>query len=278
MPSQIFTARGTKDALRASLDELARQDKIIEAKIKQANIYLIIAAIIVILSLVCTIAGLPSAIFWVFIVICLIPTIIYRSMLGSQDLEDRRIEAGREFFYVLGQDMPSGAQCSVDIDFQGYKKHGKLVDKKSEGFLGSIRQFAYQDSWFSASGKLHDGNSFKLEIEQSVKRKEKSKRKYTKINEAIRETVKMALRIDAATYPKYSGLLSFLASGVNAGDLRIEKVDLVNNTLRLSAITPLYRITSGRMGKSETGKENLVSSKKLIALFLYVYSQLQRCR
>jgi hypothetical protein len=277
MPSQVFAARGTKDALRASLDELARQDKIIEAKIKQANLYVTIAAIPAALVFFAIFVGLSPVVFIIFLV-PLIPAIVYRVTLGRQDLEDRRIEAGREFFHVLGQDIPSQTQCAVDIDFQGYRKHGTLTDKKAEGFLGSTRQFSYSDSWFAASGKLHDGNSFKVEIEQSIKRKEKSKRKYTKVNEAIRETVKLSLRIDPATYPRYNGLPSFLASGVSTGDMRIAKADLVDSTLRLSAITPLYRITSGRTGKSETGKENLVSSKKLIALFLYVYRQLQRCR
>lgn len=285
MIQQVFSARDSADTINKKLGELKGLDNVIEGKLKQANLFLIIAIVAaVIIGIICFISVINSnnsagcALFFVLAILIVTPVAVYRSVLQGQDLENRKIFTGMELFSVLGQDIPAKAQCSLDIDFQGYRKHGKLLNKKTEGIFGSIRIYEYEDSWFSASGKLHDGNDFKISIDQSVKRKEKSKRKYTKVAESFTERVKLAIKIDEKTYPGFGNLPQYLAAGVSVADLVIQKADLVNSTFRLSATSPLYRRSNSRYGTGSTGDDALVTGKKLIALFIHVYRHLQQCR
>lgn len=285
MLAQVFNAKDTAGAIRAKLGELKSADNVIEAKIKQVNIFMYIAiALAVILGFAGFVmssgTGTPAGciVCVVFSALFLVPILIYRAALVGQDLENRKIETAQELFAVIGQDIPEKASCSLDVYFQGYLKHGKLVNKKSEGFFGSVRLYEYSDEWFSASGRLHDGNSFKIDIEQSAKRKEKSKRKYTKVNEILSERVKLALRIDEKTYPNFAVITQNLVPGVSVGDLLIQKVDLVEKTIRVIATTPRMNIIKGRYGTSKTGEGCLMSGKKLVGLFVHIYSHLQRCK
>lgn len=282
--AHTFSIRDTGSSIRSKLEELRGSDLIIDEKIKKANklltSILIGAGVLLLISfaLIATL-GNPAgcAILGIYLAVCLTPVLVHRSILAGQDLENRRIEAALELFRVIGQDIQAKTPCSLDLDFQGYKKHGKLLNKKSQGLFGSLRQFEYADSWMAARGKLHDGNSFSLEIEQSIKLKQKSKRKYTKVNEAISEKVKLAIRIDPRTYANFMTIKETLAAGVTVGDLLIQRVDMVDSTLRICAISPLYRKISGR-STTVTGEGSLITGQKLIGLFMHVYGRLQRCR
>ncbi len=277
MPSLNFCAKGTVDSIKARLDELMGYDRSIEKKLKKATTLLWIAGLLTFICFFIVFAGIPAPFILVFIVF-LIPALIYRSRLASLDLENRRIELGRALFNVVGQDISPETECTVEIDLQGYQKHGQLLEKQKAGLLGSSSRSRYIDKWFSVRGKLYDGNVFKITIEQSVKRAEKSKRKYTRITEAITESVKFILKVNKKSYPNLSDISSLLAPSVTVAGLEIKKIQASDALVRLQAESATYRCTKGRYGKIEQGAENLINGKTLISLFVHFYRELERCR
>ena len=280
MLSQVFKAEGPVDEIRSKLDNLAAMDKVVEGKLKKVNKFLTVYTVISVILFIAMCIGVVflMPLLLVSLVVLLLPALIIKSQLNVQNLEDRKIETGRQFFSILNDDIPGKKNCSVYADFQGYQRHGKLVSKKNEGFLASIRHSVYVDCWFLASGALHDGNVFKLSIVQTAKRTEKSKRKYTKVAEALREKVKLLVKIDRATYPKAETLTTLIKPSVSVAGLNIRQVAMRDSVLRITADTEVCRYVKGRYGTTGTGTESLMEGKKLIALFLYLYGHLQKCR
>ncbi|MGV8121046.1 MAG: hypothetical protein AB2L14_14905 [Candidatus Xenobiia bacterium LiM19] len=277
MPSLSFSAKGTVDSIKTRLDELMYYDRIIEKKLKKARTFLWIAGIITFLSFFAMMTGVAAP-FFLALLFLLIPALIYNSRMTSLDLENRRIELGRALFHIVGQDINPEAECSVEIDLQGYQKHGQMLDNEKSGLFGSSSRSRYADKWFSTRGKLCDGNVFKISIEQSVKRAEKRKRKYTKVTEAITESVKFILKVDRDSYPNISKISTLLSPSVTVAGVEIKKIQASDSIVRLQAETSTYRCTRGRYGKTEQGIENLITGKTLISLFVHFYRNLEKCR
>ncbi|MHB9025621.1 MAG: hypothetical protein ACYC7E_15870 [Armatimonadota bacterium] len=213
-------------------------------------------------------------------ILCLIFGIIWSTKCSGwkkQDMEDRRLMLAQRFLEVIGQDVPGRAQCSVGISFDHYKTHGKLVEKEGGGWLNPITRYKYQDTWFSARGRLYDGNRFRATIEQTIHRKEKAKRKYTKVNERVIEEVTLVLRVSQEGYPNWAQLAQALQPGVVEG-VQITGVQVTNGSVRIKGKTPASIQRTGRAGTQSEGADNLASGDTLLKLFLYVYSQLQNCR
>ncbi len=280
MISMILNTRGSVQDIKRQLDEVYQCDSIIEKKIKQAKTYITIAGVLTALPFILIFLGVAAgaALFFLALLFLLLPALMYRLHLTKQDIENRRYDMARDFFETVGRDIPSKVPSTLSISFESYQKHGKLDNKSSEGFLGAIRTFSYTDKWFSLGSKLHDGNVFKIEVEQAIKRKEKSKRKYTKVAEVINEKVKLVMRIDPATYPGAEKIAASMKPGMNVAGMSIERVAFGRSILRIIATTPGYRCIKGRYGTQEDGKTNLLDGKKLVSLFLYIYKNLQDCR
>jgi hypothetical protein len=276
MQSLNFTARGTVDSIITELDGLMVFDTVIERKLKKVTtpLWILVPLAIITLFLIPVITPVP----FIICIAILVPLAIYRDSLKGQDLENRKLELGRALFNVIGQDISPGTECYVEIDMQGYIKHGQMLDRQKEGFFGGLTRSRYSDRWFSTRGKLCDGNVFKISIEQSVKRVEKTKRKYVKITESISESMKFLIKINRERYPDISKLSSLLQPSVSIGNLLIRKVQVTDNLVRIQAETGTSRRTKGRSGTSEQGAENLLTGKSVISLFLHFYRELQKCR
>jgi len=277
MPSLCFSVNDTVDSIKSRLDELMYYDRIIEKNLGKARTFLWIAGILTFLSFIFMLIGIPAP-FFLVILFLLLPALIYHSTMTSRDLENRRIELGRALFNIIGQDIKPGSECFVEIDLQGYQKHGQMLDRESSGLFASSSRSRYVDKWFSTKGKLCDGNVFKISIEQSVKRSEKRKRKYTKVTETITESMKFILKVDRDSYPNISKISTLLSTAVTVAGLEIRKIQFSGGIVRLQAETAPYRSTKGRSGRVEQGIENLITGKTLVSLFVHFYRNLEKCR
>jgi hypothetical protein len=240
----------------------------------------LIAFLCIFLAAAIAILGIPLLIIAVIaMVVCIIRGAKWSSLCGQwkrQDMEDRRIALACRFLEVIGQDIPSKANCSIAINFDGYQKHGMLVSDQRGREIYPIRLMKYEDFWFGASGKLHDGNRFRVAIEQIVRRKEKRKPKYTKAQERITEKVTLVLRVAPTSYPNWQQLEQTLQPGMADG-LQVLRTDVRESVLRVVGVTPECVKRTGRVN-SVTGEEHLATGDTLLRLFTYVYDKLQHCR
>lgn len=195
---------------------------------------------------------------------------------GRRDFEDRKRDIARQFFAVLAQDIPRKARCRVWLNDDGYLKHGQVSDETG-GFFSDVKTASYEDPWGLLAGRLHDGSSFKVTITHLVKRKSKSKRKYTKIQERHREKVSVALRLDESTYPGLAQLPAQL-QGSSVDGMNIIRAEVVGNVLRVAAITGVVTRFHGRSGWGDFDVQGLVTGQRLLDLLVFIYSKLATLR
>jgi len=213
-------------------------------------------------------------------VLSLVVGIIFSSQSskwGKQNIEDRRLDLVTQLFSVLGRDIPRRAKCAVNVSFDDYRTHGTQVSLDKSGFLGNLKRYKYDDTWFTARGLLYDNNRFKITITQTVHRKEKSKRKYTKVNERIQEEVTLLLKVSPESYPHIEKLAPALQSTQFDG-LQITRMLAQGDLLRITCATPPAVRVVGRYGTNTDGWDNLATGDTVLKLFLAVYGKLQECR
>jgi hypothetical protein len=282
-----FSQTGTVDEILNGLRDLQKRDDLIEAqarlcgkKATRWGIGLGVCFVLGIISLVLSLLPLFGVVFVVGIacLICMIYWIVQSSRWSAQDMEDRRLALALKFFEVLGRDVPKKAKCAVDINFDGYLQHGQLLEQQGGGWLNPITVKKFADTWFTARGRLSDGNQFRVSIEQVVRRKEKRKRKYTKVNERIVEEVTLALKISPESYPNWQQLAQTLTTGGVDGSLNVTRVQALDGIARIVGEMPMMVSNKGRYGTQTSGENHLATGDTLLRLFLYVYDKLQRCQ
>lgn len=281
-PANLF---GSLDTILQSLRRLQSYDKFVEGEVATCNKIIggwatgfgVSLALIIILAIVGAVA--ISGLLLIVCLPCLVMLIIWgvkRAKWAKEDMENRRIELALRFFSVLGQDMPAKAKCAVQISFDPYQQHGQLVNQQG-GAFASQRQKKYVDTWFNAKGSLCDATNFKIKIEQTVNRKEKPKRKYTKVRERIEEEITLVLRVAPESYPNWMALQATLLPCVLNG-VQVRRVQVRDGIVRVIGVTGMQETNVGRYGRNVVGDTNLANGDCLLGLFVYVYSQLQACR
>lgn len=276
MPNALLQT-GPVEAILNSLSALEARDRTIEAEMRRCGknmvywfvgfgvslILLMISFVLLLVTIGCLIGG----IYWAK----------QRSNWAKQDMENRRLALAHHFFAMIGKDVPRKAKCGINLDFDGYRVHGKLLAEEKGGWQNPISRFKYEDTWFTARGLLYDGNRFRISITQTVNRKEKRKRKYTKVNERITEEVTLLLRVSAESYPGCAQLAQLLHTGEVNG-LRITRAEVHKGMVRVACETSPGLQVSDRSGTRTIGQDTLANGDTLLRLFLYVYALLQQCR
>ncbi|GEM_PF-2117106 len=222
-------------------------------------------------------AGVSTLIFvvpGVFGAVSLIALIVYLVYM-MRDLDNRKLDAATKLVEMIGQDVPPARSMALFIDFGNYNKAGKLLSK--EGGWTSVREMTYEHPWFKFSGALYDGNRFELEVTQCVKRKEKPKRKYTKVKEKIVEKAVLSLKLNPRLYPAPTQVAEQVTTGHLPHGINVSRALGRERVLKIAATTPAAVIVTGRYGK--TGDEsNLFDGNKLLGLIIDAYAGLQKSR
>jgi hypothetical protein len=113
------------------------------------------------------------------------------------DLDDRKVQTLTRFLGVLRADVPSAAPLRLEVDLRDYRK-GVRVKKESGGWFSGLMTYGYEHTWLTLDTSLADGTRVRVAVTDHVKRKEKRKRKYTKVRERAIASVTLSLRLGKA--------------------------------------------------------------------------------
>jgi hypothetical protein len=255
----------------SELEKLFASDKVVERKIKIYTGSLIISIILTIIGFIL----IPVIIIGI---IALIISIVQLVRYRKQNIEDRKLLTGLKLAQILGIDLKKNSPLDISISFDNYLEHGKpLRGNKSLG--------KYLVTWLQAHGRLADSTVFDLKVHQKVSRKERRKRKYTKVKEVFNEIVSLNLRPISEDFPKLDqypqALQKQRQQTINMGKkvypLDIRRAVVRNGTIRLMATARPYMKVTGR-GVQENGKENLVDGDTLLLFIIEAYAALRRCK
>lgn len=192
------------------------------------------------------------------------------------DVENRRYELPTQLLHYLSADMAADEPIEIEIDFNTYHQPKHRTAQESSWF-SSESSSSYEQPWLRMRGKFLDGNRFRLESTLQVKRKEKRKRKYTKVREEFGEELQLTLQIrrSDADLQKLSDALLAMAPPPHLVALRPR---FSGDRLSLTADTSTARRLQGR-GGSVTGAnaiEQAASVHCYLALFMAAYNLVNR--
>lgn len=195
---------------------------------------------------------------------------------SRRNIENRRYELLSELIRLLSIDI--GPQTPVEVVLNGNDYHKpEYLSVPMDGSFSAAGTNAYRLPWLSVSGEFLDGNRFELTATQYVKRKERRKRKYTKVKEAVRERVEVELRCKRQRYSGWDRLPYVLRSiklplPLSSWDLQVnqDRVTLTGWTARGVTVTG-----RGSHGSKDPG---LLKLNAAVGLFTLLYRGLAEVR
>lgn len=190
------------------------------------------------------------------------------------DLDDAKLALLNRFLEVAGTDIPKASPLSVDVDFRNYTDGGQVVGKEG-GLFSSIKTYRYRHDWLALSGSFADGNRFRLAVTDRVTRKEKSKRKYTKVRESRRSRVRLVLSVK----DRWGGAAGAAAAvkAAKAGPGHPAHAVARGNVIIADWMAGHSKVMTGRYGATGNADAR-VSADDLLKSLVWTYAALQRSR
>lgn len=266
---------GNYNDLMRKLTALKSFDKDIEAKRKSRGGLAILSGITGFIS------AFIIGIFPPILILAAICGVVFAISLAlyissvRQDLDNRRLDTAYRFVEMLGQDVAPGRSMALFIDFGDYRKAGKLISKTG-GMFGQ-KEFSYEHLWMKCGGILCDGNKFEIEVTKCVKRKEKPKRKYTKVKERIVEKAEFSIRLNPEIYPKPEQVAGLVKTGLMPHGITVSRAIGSDKAIKICAVTPAAILANSRSGKSGD-ESNLFNGDKLLGIVIDAYSGIRNSR
>ena len=197
---------------------------------------------------------------------------------GQADIEDHRYFVMQDLVRFLACDMADDQLLKAFVDFGPYNDSKNLTDEGG-GMFSGVKTRKYGFSWANLKGRLLDGTRFRLEATRLVKRKEKSKRKYTKVTENFSDRVDLTLAVRPKNVPFLQAAADRLRVRSVYNGLTIRQVKVQDNKLMLQAMTPpLTRVQSRYNTTNPEADRNTINHHQLLGLFLACYDSIGRAK
>ncbi|HXX93938.1 MAG TPA: hypothetical protein VEN81_09905 [Planctomycetota bacterium] len=266
MRVDAYTFHEAADLLVRRLGGAGREDKAAE---RTSKVLLVLAVLGWIAGgLLTVVAGM-----FYLLAVPIVLTVLY-VRAKRHDLDDRKLATALKFFQVLRADIPSGEPVDLRIDFRSHQKGGRMVSKEA-GKAGS-RITVHEHGWFAARARLADGNDVQVAVTSDIIRKEKPKRKYTKVSERWTDTVEIVAKL-REVYGDPSAIAGALRSSPPPRGLSVRRVVGGDGRLRATFETQEFRRTSGR-SSSVAGEENRVDGDVLLGAMVWFYRGISGAR
>ena len=200
--------------------------------------------------------------------------ITMRIVRGRHNFPDRRYRIAERLLQHLKADIPPNAPVSVALDFRHYHTRRLRTNAQSMGFFSGIKVLNYEVPWLTMSSQLYDGSKFRFKIVQCVKRKEKAKRKRTKVTETFRDKYTLSLAVKPTRYPGLAKFESVIKTATPPQGLSAPHGKLLGNRVSVQSLTRPQRNTS----LVNVDLERFQDAHSALQLFLCCYHGLGQCR
>lgn len=170
---------------------------------------------------------------------------------------------------VLRADIAPGKRVHLKLDFRPYTTSDR---KSKEAGVSKYRQ-----SWFRAAAPLADGTDFFVEITDLASRREKSKRKYTKVTERFSSLLAFSLKPDKR-YGDPESLVKAVRSAPAPPSLSVQRLSHKGRRLVAVLKTPRATRVKGRIGTTARGMEHLANGDAVLRSLRWFYRGISSTR
>jgi hypothetical protein len=138
--------------------------------------------------------------------------IVGNLLFGKNDVDDRKLALPSDLLDTLRPELKPARPVHIAIDFRAYDRAaGK---RQGSGAFEHPR-------WLQVELPLLDGTRARLEVSTRVKRKEREKRKYTKVKDKIVDEIRVELRAPRELSPPADVQTRFNVPGMRIKDARV---------------------------------------------------------
>ncbi|HEY6547244.1 MAG TPA: hypothetical protein VI589_05030 [Vicinamibacteria bacterium] len=186
---------------------------------------------------------------------------------GQHDLDDRKLASARRAISILRADVPSTWPLGLEVDFRTYDQGGTVVEKT--GGRTGPRAAKYAHDWLVLRANLADGSSVVATLTDKVSRKEKPKRKRTKVAETFVTRASVTLRLG-----KHRGSAEAVAAHLRGtsppGGCTVLSLEGSARVLSAVVAAPIARRVVNR-STTESGMDRLASGDTLLQTLSWLY-------
>lgn len=259
----------TPDLLLERCAEMHQADKVAERRKKRLGILGIVLAVVTFFTFFAAGPAESPVLFGVAagLLVLTIVSFVLRSVFGRADVDDRKLDVPRHLLETLRSEILDKRLVKLWMDFGSYENAKKLEDTtKWYNKTGTLR---FVRPWLRMTFTLLDGTEVALHARTSCKRKQKQKRKYTKMKDTVIDEVSVFVKppkdksLDPAAADRARAALSGGAGVVPRGVKVKPRVLLA--TFRCG---PGLRIR-GRGGWSSQSLEALLDGRQALMLVLF---------
>jgi hypothetical protein len=195
---------------------------------------------------------------------------------GRLILDRRRFQLAAEVVRHLACDMGRTAPVQLTLDYNRYHQPGY---RTSAGQVGSSQVSSYELPWLSLGATLLDGNSLQIETRMFVKRKERAKRKYTKVKEMLWEGVTLTLKVKGSNSEGMERLPEFLRTPRLPPGAVMKKAKVEGTRLTLEVETQRQQRLKDRSSTTNAdADQHLADGHVILMMCLAAYHALGECR
>jgi hypothetical protein len=265
MKAALVELREPPDALLARAESLHVEDKKAERLSKRWGIIAVVS--IVLLAFTGPFLAGLGPIAWGGMIGLFVFALVQWRRYRSHDLDDRKVATLAQVVRILRADVPAATPMHAQVDFREYRKGGRQVT--CDEVAGS-KTFHFTHPWFRLRAVLADGTAAGLEVTDDVKRKEKRKRKYTKVTEQVRSRVLVTVRFDKR-YVDITGVAERLQSSAPPPGLEVARVTARGRTVVASFRGGRGIRRSGGRGTPVDAMGDVANGDTLLLALRWVY-------
>jgi hypothetical protein len=214
-----------------------------------------------------------------FFAVVAVVMFVVRSRYKKFDLDDRKLAAVTQFLKIVSSDTGKDSPLKVIIDFRDYRTGGELLNQNKEGgglFSYGVTIYKYAHRWFKIGGALLDGNRYEPEVTDRVTRKEKPKRKYTKVKERVASVLTLKLHFREDRYGNPQSVATALQQLQPPSGLGIKALNARGKNLSVVLAAPEMVTVRGRYGTDLTQPGLEVTGNTLLQVMLWAYDGIAR--
>lgn len=186
---------------------------------------------------------------------------------GQHDLDDRKLASARRVVSVLRADVPSTWPLGLEVDFRAYEQGGTVLEKTGGRF--SARSAKYAHEWLVLRANLADGSSVVASLSDKVSRKEKPKRKRTKVAETFATRTSVTLRLGKGR-GSAEAVVGRLRGTSPPGGCTVLSLEARGRLLSAVVRAPVGRRVTNR-STTETNMDRLASGDTLLQTLSWLY-------
>jgi len=185
---------------------------------------------------------------------------------GTHDLDDRKLRAARRAVSVLRADVPAAWPLGLEVDFRPYNEAGTVLEQTGSRF--GPKSVKYLQEWLVLRANLADGSSVVAVLSDKISRKEKPKRKRTKVAEAYVTRASVTVRLPKGRDAQAAA--ARLQGTSPPGGCRALSLEGNGRVLSAVVAAPIGRKVTNR-GTSETGMDQLASGDTVLQTLSWLY-------